>query len=141
MASTKKKVQSILVIDDDPVVVDVITEVLQNQEGYTVWWSETGAKGVEAMRGKRPDLLILDLDLPDVDGLAVCAEIRGFSKVPIVMLSACNEDEDKIAGLEGGADDYVGKPFNSKELLARVRSQLRRWYEWRGDEGPGAAGV
>ncbi|MCE7872332.1 DNA-binding response regulator [bacterium CPR1] len=88
--------------------------------------SETGGKAVDEVKKREPDLILLDLGLPDIDGFEVCRRIRAFSEVPVVMVTAREDDVDKIVGLETGADDYVVKPFNPKELMARVKAILRR---------------
>ena len=97
-----------------------------DKAGYEIITTGDGAEGVETIRGQKPDLVILDLMLPGMDGLDVCKEIRKFSNVPIIMLSARIDEVDRVLGLEIGADDYVTKPFSPRELLARVKAVLRR---------------
>lgn len=121
--------QSVLVIDDDPLIRDLLSLLLQ-EEGYLVHCAATGGEGLEAVQQQQPDLVVLDIDLPDTTGLAVCKKIRKDSRMPIIMLSAKDQELDKVVGMEFGADDYVGKPCNPKELVARVRAQLRRWSQW-----------
>jgi len=121
--------QSVLVVDDDPLIRDLVSTLLQD-EGYQVHCASTGQEGLGAVYESRPDLVVLDIDLPDMTGLVVCKKIRAESKIPIIMLSAKNQALDKVVGMEFGADDYVTKPCNPKELLARVRAQLRRWSQW-----------
>ena len=115
----------ILVVDDEKLLVKGIKFNLEN-EGYQVETAFDGAAAVELARSESFDLIILDLMMPEVDGLTACMRIREFSAVPIIMLTARSEDADKIIGLESGADDYVTKPFNILELKARIRALLRR---------------
>ncbi len=116
---------TILVVDDEPNITQLLKLYL-SRSGFQV---ETAASGEEALRktrALRPDLIVLDLKLPDIDGLEVCRRIRAESDIPLIMLTARDEDIDKIVGLEMGADDYITKPFNPREVLARVRAVLRR---------------
>ncbi len=115
----------ILVVDDEKLLVKGIKFNLQN-EGYQVECAYDGATAVELARTGNFDLIILDLMMPELDGLEACMRIREFSNVPIIMLTARSEDTDKIIGFECGADDYVTKPFNILELKARIRAMLRR---------------
>ncbi len=115
----------ILVVDDEKVLVKGIGFNLRS-EGYEVDACYDGAQALEMARANRYDLIILDLMLPKMDGLQVCMNIRAFSNVPIIMLTARSEDADKIIGLESGADDYITKPFNIMELKARIRALIRR---------------
>ena len=115
----------ILVVDDEKTRVKGIKFNLEN-EGYQVECAYDGAAAVELARNNRFDLLILDVMMPEVDGLDACMRIREFSNVPIIMLTAKSEDADKLMGFECGADDYLTKPFNILELKARVRALLRR---------------
>ena len=115
----------ILVVDDEKTLVKGIKFNLEN-EGYQVECAYDGAAAVELARNDKFDLLILDVMMPEVDGLEACMRIREFSNVPIIMLTAKSEDADKIMGFECGADDYLTKPFNILELKARVRALLRR---------------
>jgi two-component system OmpR family response regulator len=125
----------ILVVDDDPELTTLLQDYLGNQ-GYLV---ETAGDGVE-MHGKlsagRPDMLILDLMLPGEDGLTLCRNLRAVSRIPILMLTARGDDMDRIIGLEMGADDYLPKPFNPRELLARIKSVLRRAHDGEPREAP-----
>jgi len=116
---------TILVIDDEPQIRRVVKNAL---EGDTVRVVEaaTGREGMDRAAAERPDLIVLDLGLPDVAGASVCAELRKWSSVPIVVLSARHSEHEKVALLDAGADDYVTKPFSTAELRARVRAQLRR---------------
>lgn len=118
---------SILVIEDEPLVAEVI-QVSLEREGYGVYLAATGREGIDMALERQPHLVLLDVMLPDMDGMAVCAALRGntrTSAVPIIMLSALDTTDYKVAGFEHGADDYVAKPFHVPELLARVRTQLR----------------
>ena len=115
----------ILVVDDEALLVKGIRLNLQN-EGYEVITGSNGAEAVLAAQTQEPDLIILDVMMPEMDGLEACTRIREFSQVPIIMLTAKADDMDKLMGFEHGADDYVTKPFNILELKARVRALLRR---------------
>ena len=115
----------ILVVDDEQLLVKGVKFNLEN-EGYTVETAYDGAAAVELAKTGGFDLIILDLMMPQVDGLTACMRIREFSNVPVIMLTARGEDTDKIIGLESGADDYITKPFNILELKARIRALLRR---------------
>jgi len=117
----------ILVVDDDKKIVELVTLYLK-KDGYQVLAAYDGQQAIELARRKQPDLIVLDLMLPQVDGVDVCRtlRVRGESQVPIIMLTGRSTDEDKLAGLDLGADDYVTKPFNPRELLARIRAVLRR---------------
>ena len=115
----------ILVVDDDKNLLEVIKYNLVN-EGYTVIIAENGTQAVEKARQEKPDLIILDVMLPEIDGLEVCWILRKEMSIPILMLSAKIDEIDKVVGLELGADDYIGKPFSVRELMARVRATLRR---------------
>ncbi|MCI8419509.1 MAG: response regulator transcription factor [Oscillospiraceae bacterium] len=115
----------ILVVDDERLLVKGIKFNLEN-EGYQVECAYDGAAAVELARAGGFDLIILDLMMPEIDGLEACMRIREFSNVPIIMLTARSEDTDKIIGFECGADDYITKPFNILELKARIRAMLRR---------------
>ncbi len=114
----------ILVVDDDTALAEMIGIVLRT-EGFEPFFSADGAGAVDAFRSSKPDLVLLDLMLPGIDGIEVCARIREESGVPIIMLTAKSDTADVVKGLESGADDYVVKPFNPKELVARIRTRLR----------------
>lgn len=118
----------ILVVDDDTALSEMIGIMLE-AEGYTPSFCADGAQAMDAFRRADPDLVLLDLMLPGMDGIEVCRLIRAESDTPIIMLTARSDTQDIVAGLEAGADDYVPKPFKSKELLARVRTRLRRQTE------------
>ena len=115
----------ILVVDDERTLVKGMKFNLEN-EGYQVECAYDGAAAVELARNERYDLLILDVMMPELDGIEACMRIREFSNVPVIMLTAKGEDADKLMGFESGADDYLTKPFNILELKARVRALLRR---------------
>ena len=114
----------ILVVDDDVALAEMIGIVLEG-EGYTVSTCPDGAKAVAAFQEHHPDLVLLDVMLPGMDGFEVCAALRAESNVPIVMLTARSDTADVVTGLAAGADDYVPKPFKPRELVARVRARLR----------------
>ena len=115
----------ILVVDDDLNICELLKLYLEN-DGYTVITANDGKAAVDAFEAKSPDLVLLDIMLPKIDGWQVCREIRKTSSAPIIMLTAKGETFDKVLGLELGADDYVTKPFEAKEVMARVKAVLRR---------------
>jgi DNA-binding response OmpR family regulator len=115
----------ILVVDDEELLVKGIRFNLQN-DGYEVLTGSNGLEAVQLVQTHKPDLVILDIMMPEMDGLTACAKIREFSNVPIILLTAKTEDIDKLLGFEQGADDYLTKPFNILELKARIRALLRR---------------
>lgn len=117
--------KTILVVDDEPKIVQIARDYLEHA-GMTVLTARDGKGALAAVRSAKPDLVILDLGLPELDGLDVTRALRRDSNVPIIMLTARGEESDKLVGLELGADDYVTKPFSPKELVARVRAVLRR---------------
>ncbi|WP_144714113.1 MtrAB system response regulator MtrA [Curtobacterium pusillum] len=114
----------ILVVDDDQALAEMIGIVLRS-EGYEPEFSADGNDAVDAFHSSKPDLVLLDVMLPGIDGIEVCKRIRAESGTPIIMLTARGDTADVVAGLENGADDYVVKPFNPKELVARIRTRLR----------------
>lgn len=115
----------ILVVDDDLNICELLKLYLEN-DGYVVYTANDGKQAVDMFKNKTPDLVLLDIMLPKMDGWQVCREIRKASSVPIIMLTAKGETFDKVLGLELGADDYVVKPFDTKEVMARVKAVLRR---------------
>jgi len=117
---------TLLVIDDEPNIL-ALAKLYLEQEGYRVEGVGNGKDALSKMSSIKPSLIVLDIMLPDIDGFEVCREIRKKSDVPILMLTARKEDIDKIVGLELGADDYITKPFNPRELVARVKAILRRY--------------
>jgi len=117
--------ERILVVDDEANIVDLVSMYLK-REGFQVEQAADGAAGYAAAVSLKPDLIVLDIMLPKIDGFEVCRRLRAESDVPIIMLTARDDDVDKIVGLELGADDYLTKPFNPRELVARVKAILRR---------------
>jgi len=115
----------ILVVEDEEKLASVVIDYL-HAAGFATHWSDCGADAIEAAREENPALILLDLNLPDIDGLTVCHEMRAFTNAPIVMVTARTEEIDRVLGLDAGADDYVCKPFSPNELLARIRAILRR---------------
>ena len=124
--------KKVLVVDDDVKTVELVRLYL-NRDGYQVLIAYDGVEALRLARESCPDLIVLDLMLPDIDGLEICRTLRHESDVPIIMLTARTTDQDKLTGLDLGADDYVTKPFSPKELAARVRAVLRRLP---GEHGP-----
>ncbi len=116
---------TLLLIDDDELITSPVTRVL-NEAGYQTLVAHDGRTGLELARDGQPDLVILDVMMPEMDGWAVCRELRARSSVPILMLTALGEEVDRVLGLELGADDYLTKPFSMRELAARIRALLRR---------------
>ena len=117
--------KKILVVDDERKIVDIVKAYLE-KEGFKVAVAYDGKAALDMAKSQAPDLIVLDLMLPEISGWDVCRTLRAESNVPIIMLTARDEDTDKIVGLELGADDYVTKPFNPKELVSRVKAVLRR---------------
>ena len=115
----------ILVVDDEPQIVRGLKIILRSA-GYTVEAAETKAQALALLASRPPDALVLDLVLPDGQGVEVCREVRGWSRLPILVLSAVGDEREKVRALDAGADDYITKPFGSDELLARLRAVLRR---------------
>lgn len=120
----------LLLVEDDPEIARVVRDMFL-REGYEVAWATTGLEGWEDFQKSHYDLVLVDLMLPEMDGLTLCKNIRWKSDVPIIIISARKEDEDKVEGLHLGADDYLAKPFSLVELKARVESQLRRWKRYK----------
>jgi two-component system response regulator RegX3 len=123
--SGERRPYRVLLVEDEIGLAESVRYGLES-EGFDVLVAVTGLAGLEAARSHSPDVILLDLMLPGMSGLDVCREIRSFSDAPIVMLTAKTAESDKVAGLELGADDYMTKPFSMRELVARVRAQLRR---------------
>jgi DNA-binding response OmpR family regulator len=120
--------EQILIVEDEPAVARGLEYGLTS-EGFTVLWAETGQRALELARSQNPHLILLDIRLPDVSGFDVCRQLRAEGKrMPILMLTARDEEVDKVLGLELGADDYVVKPFSLRELISRIRALLRRAY-------------
>jgi two-component system alkaline phosphatase synthesis response regulator PhoP/two-component system response regulator ResD len=118
--------QTVLVVDDEHNIIELARLYLE-QEGFTVEEARDGAEALDKIRSIKPAVVVLDLMLPEIDGWEVCRRTRAQSQVPIIMLTARSDDVDKIVGLELGADDYLTKPFNPRELVARVKAILRRY--------------
>ncbi len=129
--------EHILVVDDEPEIADLV-EVYLKSEGFTVTKRGTGTAALELLREQSVDLALLDVMLPDISGFTLCGEIRKQYHFPVLMLTAKTGDMDKITGLTIGADDYITKPFNPLELVARVRAQLRRSTRYNGADKPTA---
>lgn len=125
MSYRRTKRDRVLVVDDDPSLAEMLSIVLET-EGLTVAVCRSGDRVMAAFTQFKPDLVLLDLMLPGLDGMRVCKQIREKSAVPIIMLTARSDTSDIVAGLEAGADDYITKPFRNVELVARVRARLRR---------------
>jgi DNA-binding response OmpR family regulator len=117
--------EQILVVDDEPMVREVVAAYLK-REGFRVDEAATGAAALEQIQDAEPDLVVLDVMLPEIDGFSLLTELRRHSDIPVILLTARTEEPDRVLGLELGADDYVVKPFSPRELVARVRSVLRR---------------
>lgn len=115
----------VLVADDDDKIRELL-ELYLTKEGFAVEQAADGAEAILKAQQLKPDLIVLDIMMPVLDGMEVCRQVRKFSQVPVIMLTARTEDEDRIMGLELGADDYLAKPFNPRELVARVKAVLRR---------------
>jgi two-component system, OmpR family, KDP operon response regulator KdpE len=115
----------ILIVDDEPNIIATVSPLLRAQ-GYEVLSAANGRSALDSVERNRPDLIVLDLGLPDIDGVEVCRQVRQTSNAPILVLSARGAEGDKVAALDAGADDYVTKPFGAHELLARIRAALRR---------------
>jgi len=116
---------TILIVDDEPIVREVVAQYL-TQDGFTVALAADGNEAMASFTASRPDLVLLDLMLPGIDGLEVCRRIRSQSNVPVIMVTAKSDEIDTIIGLSVGADDYIGKPFSPRELVARIKAVLRR---------------
>jgi DNA-binding response OmpR family regulator len=128
--------RTILLVDDEPTLRETLAEALEG-EGWSVVTAADGAEALERFRSERPDLVLLDVMLPEISGIEVCRILRAESDVPIVMLTARDSEVDKVVGLELGADDYVTKPFSLRELMSRIKALIRRAY---GDLADAAGG-
>ena len=117
--------ERILIVDDETALVDLVSYNLQ-KEGFETFYAYDGMEAIRLIRQENPDLVILDIMLPKIDGLEVCQRVREFSDVPVIMLTARKTESDKIIGFDYGADDYLTKPFSPRELVARVKALLRR---------------
>ncbi len=125
MDSEANNQKTILIVDDEPPIVDILVYNLR-KEGYNTLEANDGVTAVDIALNKKPDLILLDIMLPKMDGLTVCKKIRSKYNIPILMLTAKDEEIDKILGLELGADDYITKPFSVRELMARIKANLRK---------------
>lgn len=132
MTSTDSSPSRVLVVDDEPMVLEVVTAYLE-RDGFEVVTATNGREALAAIEKARPDLVVLDVMLPEIDGFDVLGRIRRTSDTPVILLTARTEEPDRVLGLELGADDYVVKPFSPRELAARVRSVLRRSQPRRAD--------
>ena len=124
----------LLLVEDDESIGRLVKAYLEQQDGWRVVWLKSGEDAVGELRRHPVRLVVLDIGLPDIDGFEVCRRMRAYSKVPIVMLTARDEEPDRVAGLELGADDYVAKPFSPRELAARIKAILRRTEQRSSDE-------
>jgi DNA-binding response OmpR family regulator len=124
--------QKILVVDDDKEILFSMSKLLE-YEGFEVWNAGDGLKALDALEKAAPDLIILDIMMPKLDGIAALMKIRESSHIPVIILSAKTQDSDKVYGLTMGADDYICKPYNPAELGARVKALLRRYKAWNSD--------
>jgi DNA-binding response OmpR family regulator len=124
----------LLLVEDDEAIGRLVKAYLEQQDGWRVVWLKSGQDAVGELRRHPVRLVVLDIGLPDIDGFEVCRRMRAYSKVPIVMLTARDEEPDRVAGLELGADDYVAKPFSPRELAARIKAILRRTEQRSSDE-------
>ncbi len=125
----------ILVIDDEPQILRALRTILSAHK-YQVTVAQTGEEGLALAAAEQPDLIILDLGLPDLDGITVCARLREWTQIPIIILSVRNQERDKVKALDQGADDYLVKPFGIEELLARIRVALRHQAKSQGNADP-----
>jgi two-component system KDP operon response regulator KdpE len=135
MTTYEREPSKILIVDDEPQITRVLRTALSTQ-GYTIRVASNGVQGLEIAHAWKPDLVITDLAMPEMDGVELCRELRAVSQVPIIVLSVRNQDRMKIEALDAGADDYVTKPFSIQELQARVRAQLRRTAAVSAEEKP-----
>lgn len=131
MTSVDANQSRVLVVDDEPMVLEVVTKYLE-RDGFQVATASSGLEAIASIESMRPDLVVLDVMLPEVDGFDILGRIRRKSDMPVILLTARTEETDRVLGLELGADDYVVKPFSPRELAARVRSVLRRVQPRRG---------
>lgn len=136
----EKDTATILVVEDDPQIARIVIDHLR-REGYTCTWASTGLEGWQEFQDLSPDLAVVDIMLPEMDGFDLCRNIRLTSEVPLLLMSARQEDQAKVEGLELGADDYITKPFSLTELSARIRSHLRRYRRYHQGESANIANV
>jgi two-component system response regulator RegX3 len=119
------KGSTVLVVEDEEAIASLVRAYLE-RDGYRVTWAHTGAEALAALEREPAQLIVLDIGLPDIDGFDLCRQLRLRGSVPIIMLTARDEEADRVAGLEVGADDYISKPFSPRELVARIKAVLRR---------------
>jgi DNA-binding response OmpR family regulator len=131
----------LLLIEDDDSIGQLVKRYLEQQDGWRVLWLRSGEEAITELRRHAVRLVVLDIGLPGIDGFEVCRQMRAHSKVPIVMLTARDEEPDRVAGLELGADDYVLKPFSPRELAARIKAILRRSDQGSGEEVLAVGGI
>ncbi len=120
--------KKILIVDDEKAIVDILDHNLK-REGYETVQAYDGEEAIETIKNEKPDLILLDVMLPKMDGLSICKTVRQTSNIPIIMVTAKEDVVDKVIGLELGADDYITKPFSVREVVARVKANLRKWDE------------
>ena len=125
MAVVKMDKQKVLIADDEAPIREIL-KIYCEKEGFDVIEAADGAEAILKVQSEKPDIIILDIMMPVLDGLEVCKQVRKMSDIPIIMLTAKDDDDDRILGLEIGADDYITKPFNNREVIARVKAVLRR---------------
>lgn len=126
----------ILIVEDEPSLAALLEDALADA-GFEVSWLSQGEGVADWVRRYSPSLVLLDLGLPDLDGVAVCQALRSFSTVPLIMITARSDEADRLSGLEIGADDYICKPFNPREVVARANALLRRSFQWTAGAEPG----
>ena len=131
----------LLLVEDDDSIGELVKSYLEQQDGWRVLWLRSGEEAVAELRRHAVRLVVLDIGLPGIDGFEVCRRMRAYSTVPIVMLTARDDEPDRVAGLELGADDYVPKPFSLRELAARIKAILRRADQRSGDDVLAAGGI
>jgi len=131
----------ILIVEDEPKIAALLEDYLRTRGGYQCHSVHRGDEAIEAFRAESPDLVLLDLMLPGLDGIEVCKRLRAESSVPIIMVTARTEEIDRLLGLELGADDYICKPFSPREVVARVKAVLRRTMASNDDQKPPGAGL
>jgi DNA-binding response OmpR family regulator len=119
------KGSTVLIVEDEEAIASFVLAYLE-RDGYRVTWARSGGEALAALENESPQLIVLDIGLPDVDGFDLCRQLRVRGSVPIIMLTARDEEADRVAGLEVGADDYIAKPFSPRELVARIKAVLRR---------------
>lgn len=134
-ANTNARARRCLIVEDDPILAAILEDTLRD-EGFDCELHAHGGTVVEAVRRAPPDIVLLDLVLPDGDGFSLCRALRAFSRVPLIMITGRADEADRLRGLDLGADDYICKPFNAGEVAARVRAVLRRAQDWRQQPAP-----